>query len=960
MVFRGDGWIVFGGEKDFFLLHVQKALYQVPCRAQKDLVHQVPWAIAFWDSRGLSIQVNDDARRSDVSTEASEYIGFVAGTHLSRGSASKWSRLKRTRRMLCACWRCLWFMVNPAVNLGLEERESRLDQRYFEALGENTFQGAIKWNEWKKKLKLTEATPISQALFRIPQVTLPNKSEDAHQYIVKKAIPIPHGSPVMKKWTEEYENSLEFLAGLIPDYLEAQEKKKPLKDGFYPDVKQRFKSRFNVTPTDAEIAKFGNEQAAQMADKRLLNRISSWFPNNTRPGSTVFQPPRGASTFAQDDKTTIASGERRSRQKFSRSCIKIMPAQRLLQSTHAYQLLYYKDEVKDAQVAAREEYLEQCKKDGTSPSHAFAFRNQWLRDRFESESNEVKAKVEEYRLSTKPAVDDETPEERNMRYARNIAKVPKTLEGIGQSIANETGWFASMVIGGPHPAYGGKVVTFSRHYGKTRDGNTYEEFLGAEESARQLSLFDDFLLAAFDASNCKDYICDTKEGPVVYDGVSDQSDDDDDDDDDGDTSQSTTRSPKNNCSAVAQLSEYELEKERNIARNNALLAELGLSGGASKTIKAAVSRQNQETVSDQNEDLSSGLATASDEGDHDQYDQTPKKPDSIDAQGQTESLTPLPSCFPAGGPQLLETPTAHKPATPLGGTTSTTPNEVGNAGGSRKPTPPLDFSPGELPSLTGSRISDEGESRAPDPIDTNIGGPGAATPAPTTANLAAPSNGSTAGPGKDVGAEPTSELVAPAHVTAALWEYLSGIDTKSPWQDLLQAYLKFEASSPPHSSMPTTMCPAEVGSWMKRHHKAGTPKDVDATAFGPRLLAWWHSLQPDERLQSSSSPASYKREGLEAGIWESLRKGGANGLVLIVISLGWWISAHGIDNDPPASLSEVLEDVTWVLGHLSTSSVGGEVAQDLPRGKRKASGGEISRSKRLVLPNVPILPGYVT
>ncbi|KAH6905401.1 hypothetical protein BKA70DRAFT_1431013 [Coprinopsis sp. MPI-PUGE-AT-0042] len=708
----------------------------------------------------------------------------------------------------------------------------------------------------------------------------------------------------MKKWTDEYENSLEFLAGLIPEYLEAQETKKRLKDGFYPDVKERFKAKFHVAPTDAEIQK-------------------------------------GESSPGQEDKGTDLPGGRRSRQKYSQSCIKIMPAQRALQSIHAYQVLYYKDEVKEAQLAACEEYVKQCEKEGTAPSHAFASRNQWLRERFTSESKEVKAKVEEYcLLSTKPCVTDETIEERNGRYARNIAKVPKTLEGIGQSLANETGWFASMTIGGPHPAYGGKLVTFSRHFGKTGDGKTYEEFVGAEEFACQLALFNDFLLAAFDESDHKDRVCDAKEGPVVYDDVNMQSDDEDKDKDkdEADDAEHSTLSRKENAddkpkrSAIAQLSEYELEKEKNIARNKALLEEHGLAG-ATRTKSQVLW----------------GLATT--EGSKDESPKEVEKQDCTDTQSRTPGSSSSDISPPSGfqSPSMvLEPQSTLSTAAVAGGHVSTTGSEGKEPADSQRPAPSALFPesvPGGLPLAMGNHGRDVGECQRPDPKDTDMSGPGSTTSDVAVANTVAPSNGTVFGEGEVAGVKPSSSLSVPAHV-ASLWDYLLGLDTRSPWQDLLQAFLVFESCSPLHGSMPTTMRPTEVGSWMKRHHKAGTPKEIDATEFGPRLVAWWRSLQPDERIQSSASPASYKRDGLEDGIWEKLRKGGPNGLGLVVVALGWWVSAYSNESEPPASLLELLEYVTWVLGQLSTSTTGGEATQDVPRGKRKAGGGGGSCSKR--------------
>jgi hypothetical protein len=75
--------------------------------------------------------------------------------------------------------------------------------------------------------------------------------------------------------------------------------------------------------------------------------------------------------------------------------------------------------MRNAYVLSREKYVEDCKKDNTTPMQEIAFRNQWLKEQLESESEDVKASVEKYRQSeTKDAGDDENSDARNERFAR--------------------------------------------------------------------------------------------------------------------------------------------------------------------------------------------------------------------------------------------------------------------------------------------------------------------------------------------------------------------------------------------------------------------------------------------------------------------------------------------------------------------------------------------------------------
>jgi len=84
-----------------------------------------------------------------------------------------------------------------------------------------------------------------------------------------------------KRWTEQYDGAFQFLAAEIPLYLKCQEEKKPLKDGFYPDMTQKFKEKYPQVPSAAEVRKYGQEDAERMVDKRLLDvssclRIHHW------------------------------------------------------------------------------------------------------------------------------------------------------------------------------------------------------------------------------------------------------------------------------------------------------------------------------------------------------------------------------------------------------------------------------------------------------------------------------------------------------------------------------------------------------------------------------------------------------------------------------------------------------------------------------------------------------------
>ncbi|KAI0059385.1 hypothetical protein BV25DRAFT_1773930, partial [Artomyces pyxidatus] len=80
--------------------------------------------------------------------------------------------------------------------------------------------------------------------------------------------------------------------------------------------------------------------------------------------------------------------------------------------------------------------------------------------------------------------------------------------------------------------------------------------------------------------------------------------------------------------------------------------------------------------------------------------------------------------------------------------------------------------------------------------------------------------------------------------------------------------------------------PKEVGWWVQRHRVYEKPPAItDVRAYGGTLKGWWASLQPSWR--GAAWPLT-KGEEPEDENWDKTRKGGANGIVMLVIALAWW------------------------------------------------------------------------
>jgi hypothetical protein len=96
-----------------------------------------------------------------------------------------------------------------------------------------------------------------------------------------------------------------------------------------------------------------------------------------------------------------------------------------------------------------------------------------------------------------------------------IELLPRTLETIGESISQKTGWYVTIIAGGPTPNSNGMIMTYlciecpchkstislkrmnRSHTGQTKEGDTFEKFLGPKQYDEYLLDFEKFLHASF-------------------------------------------------------------------------------------------------------------------------------------------------------------------------------------------------------------------------------------------------------------------------------------------------------------------------------------------------------------------------------------------------------------------------------------------------------------------------------
>ncbi|KAI0055827.1 hypothetical protein BV25DRAFT_1788094, partial [Artomyces pyxidatus] len=83
----------------------------------------------------------------------------------------------------------------------------------------------------------------------------------------------------------------------------------------------------------------------------------------------------------------------------------------------------------------------------------------------------------------------------------------------------------------------------------------------------------------------------------------------------------------------------------------------------------------------------------------------------------------------------------------------------------------------------------------------------------------------------------------------------------------------------------TTDRPSEMAHWIRRKRDYAKPPPIeDVQEFADNFRRWWGGMQPEWRGRQWP----LKRDSIPGETWEATRKGGANGIVIVIIMLSWW------------------------------------------------------------------------
>ncbi|TEB24182.1 hypothetical protein FA13DRAFT_1797390 [Coprinellus micaceus] len=136
------------------------------------------------------------------------------------------------------------------------------------------------------------------------------------------------------------------------------------------------------------------------------------------------------------------------------------------------------------------------------------------------------------------------------------------------------------------------------------------------------------------------------------------------------------------------------------------------------------------------------------------------------------------------------------------------------------------------------------------------------------------------------------------------------------WLKLVGAWYEFETvwattGMSQSGCMQAQKCPPELGPWLQAPHQYNVvPKISDIHVFANQWLQWWMAIQSGCRKENRSEVPKPLEKAMDIMV---LKKGGALGIVVILIGLCWW----GMSEELSDRWEQAVEDVVNVFHHFT-------------------------------------------
>ncbi|KAG6827998.1 hypothetical protein H0H92_009727 [Tricholoma furcatifolium] len=259
------------------------------------------------------------------------------------------------------------------------------------------------------------------------------------------------------------------------------------------------------------------------------------------------------------------------------------------------------------------------------------------------------------------------------------------------------------------------------------------------------------------------------------------------------------------------------------------------------------------------------------------------------------------------------------------------------------------------PVLEGPLVQLESVPTAPDASNSTIQSRSGRTITPSTRNDQLNKIGSNPEPSKPAGKEnvPMSTTLAVPDWMIAAREHFTTQDLGETWKSCVAAWERFEEVLDYHcgKGLPGAKDrPEEWTTWVSKSHRmySRTPVIAEPMEFGLATAKWWKGIQPKVR---QTSPATLPVPiihcpATKEDMWASLRKGGPNGMLIVMTLLVWWGQRLGITSqwqeDSSVLWKECVDDVRACLEVM----VGTANVAPLRAHKRSGSATKGTQSKR--------------
>ncbi|TFK80100.1 hypothetical protein K466DRAFT_504480, partial [Polyporus arcularius HHB13444] len=154
-------------------------------------------------------------------------------------------------------------------------------------------------------------------------------------------------------------------------------------------------------------------------------------------------------------------------------------------------------------------------------------------------------------------------------------------------------------------------------------------------------------------------------------------------------------------------------------------------------------------------------------------------------------------------------------------------------------------------------------------------------------------------------------------------DYLYSVSEEEWWRELVSVWLQFEEAlgyadgQNQANWLAPKGRPEEVAYWIRRGRKYEKPPKVNSIpTFVNAFRKWWMRLQPSTRRAPESAWPMPRVAPPSLDAWSDVRRGGSNGLFMVVMCLAWWTTALGGDADT-ADIKEAVGDVVWACEQMA-------------------------------------------